>query len=79
MIIFLSNLLYRTGLVPKPLALFGMVTAVLVFIVGLLEMFGAVDPYSTAKGFIALPVGVYEMSLVVWLIVKGFHMQNLEY
>ncbi len=76
--IMYSYLLFRTGLVPKPLALFGIITAVLVFIAGLLDMFGIVEPISTAKGLIALPVGVYEMSLAVWLIVKGFHKQNLE-
>ncbi|OCA89318.1 DUF4386 domain-containing protein [Pseudobacillus wudalianchiensis] len=74
--IMYSYLLFRTGLVPKPLALFGMATAVLVFIAGLLEMFGVVEPFSTAKGLIALPVGVYEMSLAVWLIVKGFQTKN---
>ncbi|MCG7345672.1 DUF4386 domain-containing protein [Sporosarcina sp. ACRSL] len=73
-----SYLLYKTGLVPRKLALFGMVTAVMVFIGGLLDMFGIVDPISTAKGIIALPVGVYEMSLAIWLIGKGFHKQNLE-
>lgn len=74
--IMYSYLLFRTGLVPKLLALFGMATAVLVFIAGLLEMFGVVEPFSTAKGLIALPVGVYEMSLAVWLIVKGFQTKN---
>lgn len=73
-----SYLLFRTGLVPRPLALFGMITAALVFAAGLLEMFGLIEPFSAAKGFIALPVGVYEMSLAVWLISKGFHKQNLE-
>ncbi|MFD2043695.1 DUF4386 domain-containing protein [Ornithinibacillus salinisoli] len=73
-----SYLLLRTGLIPKPLALFGMVTAVLVFIAGILEMFGVVEPFSTAKGLIALPLGVYEMSLAFWLIVKGFNKQKLE-
>lgn len=67
-----SYLLLRTKLVPRPLALFGMVTATLVFSAGLLEMFGTIEPYSAAKGFLALPVGVYEMSLAAWLIVKGF-------
>lgn len=76
--IMYSYLLYRTGLVPKPLALFGMGTAVMVFLAGLLEMFGIVEPISTAKGLFALPVGVYEMSLAVWLLIKGFHKQNLE-
>jgi hypothetical protein len=32
---------------------------------------------SAVKGLMALPVGVYEMSLAVWLIVKGFHGENL--
>ncbi|MBY0010523.1 DUF4386 domain-containing protein [Paenibacillus typhae] len=73
-----SYLLFRTGIVPRPLALFGMVTAVLVFIAGLLEMFGVVEPMSAVKGLIALPVGVYEMSLAVWLIVKGFDRGKLE-
>ncbi|WP_040949029.1 DUF4386 domain-containing protein [Gorillibacterium massiliense] len=67
-----SYLLFQTRLVPRPLALFGMVTAVLVFTAGLLEMFGAFEPYSAAKGLMALPVGIYEMSLAAWLIVKGF-------
>ncbi|MGE8203036.1 DUF4386 domain-containing protein [Heyndrickxia sp. NPDC080065] len=72
-----SYLLFRTAIVPKLLALFGMITAVMVFIAGLLEMFGLVEPYSAVKGLIALPVGVYEMSLAFWLIVKGFHKKNL--
>lgn len=68
-----SFLLFRTGLVPKPLAIFGMVTAVLVLGAGLLDMFGIIEPLSTAKGILALPVGIYEMSLAVWLMVKGFN------
>lgn len=76
--IMYSYLLFRTGLVPKSLALFGIITAVLVFVAGLLDMFGIVKPNSTAKGLIALPVGVYEISLAIWLIVKGFHRQKLE-
>lgn len=40
--IMYSYLLFRTGLVPKPLAIFGMVTAVMLFIAVLLGMFGIV-------------------------------------
>ncbi|RDW15403.1 DUF4386 domain-containing protein [Oceanobacillus chungangensis] len=76
--IMYSYLLFRTGIVPKPLAIFGMVTAGMVFISGLLDMFGIIDPISIVKGLTALPVGVYEMSLAVWLIVKGFDKQKLE-
>ena len=71
-----SYLLFRTGFVAKPLAIFGIGTAFMVFIAGILDMFGIIDPLSTAKGLMALPVGVYELSLAVWLIVKGFHKQQ---
>ncbi|KAB7672605.1 DUF4386 domain-containing protein [Bacillus sp. B1-b2] len=73
-----SYLLVRTRLVPKPLGLFGMFTALSVFIAGILEMFGVIEPMSTVKGIIALPVGVFEMSLAIWLIVKGFNKEQLE-
>lgn len=73
-----SYLLYRTGYVPKPIAIFGMLTAVMVFVAGLLQIFGIIGPYSAVKGLVALPVGVYEMTLAVWLIVKGFHRDNLQ-
>ncbi|WP_175615179.1 DUF4386 family protein [Piscibacillus halophilus] len=70
-------MLFKTRLIPRPLALFGMVTAIMVLIAGSLDMFGIVEPLSTVKGLIALPVGVYEMSLAIWLIVKGFNMSML--
>ncbi len=74
-----SYLLLRTELAPKQLARFGMVTAIMVFIAGLLEIFGVIEPFSAAKGLLALPVGVYEMSLAVWFIVKGFNRKRLQH
>ncbi|WP_138494439.1 DUF4386 domain-containing protein [Paenibacillus pinistramenti] len=71
-----SYLLYRMRGIPRLQAVFGMVTAVMVFIAGLLELFGAVDSYSAVKGLLALPVGVYEMSLAVYFIGKGFRKQK---
>jgi hypothetical protein len=73
-----SYLLYKTSIVPKPLAIFGMLTAVMVFIAGLLDMFDIIGPLSVVKGLIALPVGVYEISLASWLIFKGFNTQKLK-
>lgn len=43
----------------------------------LLDMFGIIEPLSAEKGILALPVGVYEISLAAWLIVKGFNEQKL--
>lgn len=75
---FLYSLLFvRSQLIPKKLAYFGIITAVMVFIAGFLDMFGIIEPWSTAKGLIALPVGVYEISLAIYLIVKGFRDEGL--
>jgi len=73
-----SYLLYKTEIVPKSLSLFGMLTAVLVFLAGLLNMFGIIGTFSALKGFIALPVGVYELSLAAWLMIKGFNIEKLK-
>ena len=71
-----SYIFLKTGLVAKPLAIFGIVTAFMVFIAGIFDMFGIIDPLSTVKGLMALPVGLYELSLSAWLIVKGFRKQQ---
>ncbi len=73
-----SILLFKSGLVPKKLATFGIVAAISVFTAGLLDMFSIIDPTSGIKGIIALPVGVYEMSLAFYLIFKGFVKKNFD-
>ena len=47
-----------------------------VLIASLLDMFGIVEPNSTAKGIIALPVGVYEMSLAAGGNCEGFSQEE---
>ncbi len=72
-----STLLSRSGLVPKLLAQFGMLAAISVFISGLLDMFSIIEPWSALKGLISLPVGVFEISLAFYLIIKGFRKEGL--
>lgn len=71
-----SYLLFKSRLVPRPLAVFGMITAVMVFAAGILDFFGIVAPDSAAKGLIALPVGIYEISLAVYLIYQGIRTKH---
>lgn len=71
-----SLLLAHSQLVPKKLAQFGILTAIMVFLSGLLDFFGIIEPWSTLKGLISLPVGVYEISLAIYLIAKGFKHTN---
>ncbi|MFC5448648.1 DUF4386 domain-containing protein [Paenibacillus aestuarii] len=68
-----SYLFYRSRLVPRFIPILGMTGAVLVFVCALLVMFGVIEQVSTWGGILALPVAVNEMTLAIWLIVKGFN------
>jgi len=70
--IMYSYIFYKSNLVPRFLALLGMLGAVLVFINALLVLFGVVEQIS-AWGILALPVAAFEMILAVWLLLKGFN------
>jgi len=67
-----SYLLYKSKLVPRPIAVLGLVGGPLIFTCGLLVMFGAFLQISVWGALLAIPVFCYEMSLAVWLIAKGF-------
>ena len=72
-----SSLLYKSKLVPRPLASLGITGAILVLTAALLQMF-RIAPYgSTPPVLMAMPVAVYEMVLAGWLIVKGFNRSAL--
>lgn len=73
-----SHLLIRSGLVPKNLARFGFITALHVFLAGQLDFWGIIGPASIAKGVLALPVGVFEISLALYLMTKGFRPEGLK-
>jgi Domain of unknown function (DUF4386) len=68
-----SSVFYGSGLVPRPLAVLGLIGATLIFICALLVLFGVIAQISVWGALLAVPVAVYEMSLAVWLIVKGFN------
>lgn len=68
-----SYLLYKSKLVPRPLAVLGLTGAALVFVGGLLVLFGIALQLSVAVVLLVMPIAAYEMILAVWLIAKGFN------
>ena len=70
--ILLGTLLYRSGLVPRVLPMIGLIGAPLHLTAVVLTMFGVVDRVGTLTGIAVIPIAVWEFSLGVYLIVKGF-------
>jgi hypothetical protein len=63
----LYNALYRFGLVPRPLAAFGMAAALLQIVAVAMPLFG----YPVIFLLLA-PLGLSQLILAVWLIMRGF-------
>jgi hypothetical protein len=70
--VLLGILLYRSGLVPRGLALIGLIGGPIVIASVIAKYFGAYDEVSAWSLLGALPVAVFEFSLGVYLVVKGF-------
>ncbi len=70
--LLLGYLLYKSRLVPRALSIIGLVGApilVIGFISVLLGLIGRLDPLAVLT---AVPVAVFEFSLGIYLVVKGF-------
>jgi len=65
-------LMYRSRLVPRLIAVLGLIGGPLIFASGTAEMFGLYQQISVWGAIAAIPVFAWEMSLAVCLIVKGF-------
>jgi hypothetical protein len=63
---------YRSRLIPAWLSAWGIAGTVLLMVAGVLVMFAVIEPLSTVQVALAAPIGLQEMVLAVWLIVKGF-------
>jgi Domain of unknown function (DUF4386) len=70
--VLLGSLLYQSRLVPRVLPLIGFVGAPLLVISDVGILFNLWGPMSTVAGLAALPIALWEFSLGVWLIVRGF-------
>ena len=70
--LLLGTLMYRSGLVPRVLPVIGLIGAPLHITAVVLTMFGVIDRIGSVAALAALPIAVWEFSLGVYLIAKGF-------
>lgn len=70
--LLLGWMMYRSGLVPRGMAMFGLVGGPLIFLSGAAIVLGLIDKGSIAQGIATVPEFIWEASLGVYLMVKGF-------
>jgi hypothetical protein len=71
--LLLGYLMYTSRLVPRAIAVLGLVGGPLFFASGTATLFGLYEQVSVWGAIPTLLVTAFEMSLGVWLIVKGFN------
>jgi hypothetical protein len=70
--LMLGTLLYRSRLVPRAIPLLGLIGAPLLFLSVVATIFGVFNQISPVALIAALPIAVWEFSIGVWLVIKGF-------
>jgi hypothetical protein len=68
----LGYVMYRSGLVPRILPTIGLIGAPLLLASDIAIFFGAYDRMAPVAALAALPIAAWELSLGVYLTVKGF-------
>src|SRR5271169_1535593 len=70
--LLLGSLLYRSRLVPRIIPALGLIGAPLLITAVIATLLGGSVPPPSVAALAALPVAAWELSLGVWLVVKGF-------
>lgn len=70
--LLLGTLLYQSRLVPRILPIIGIIGAFTLTAGDVAVLFGLMDQRAPFAGVSAIPIALWEFSLVVYLVVKGF-------
>jgi hypothetical protein len=70
--LILGYRMYRSGLVPRGMAMLGLIGGPLIIASGTAVLFNMIEPGSAAQFVATIPEFLWELSLGVYLMVKGF-------
>jgi hypothetical protein len=71
--VLMAFLLYRSRLVARFIPVLGLIGGPLVLAVNTALVFGIIEDLSGLVGALVIPIFAWEVSLALWLIVKGFN------
>lgn len=70
--LLLGFLMYRTGLVPRWMAVLGMIAGPMLIAAAVLIMYDVIEPGGPVQSLMSAPEFVWELSLGLYLVFKGF-------
>jgi hypothetical protein len=70
--LILGYLMYRSGLVPRPIAVLGLIGGTVIFAGATAELFGLFSQTSGPGIILGIPEALFEASIGLWLTFKGF-------
>ncbi|MEA2522260.1 MAG: hypothetical protein QOI81_1906 [Actinomycetota bacterium] len=70
--LILGYLMYRTGLVPRGMAILGLIGGPLIILSGTGVLFDLFEPGSAPQVIATIPEFFWELSFGIYLVVKGF-------
>ena len=70
--ILLGSLMYRSGLVPRRMAMLGLIGGPLLIVAFVGVLFGVYEQVSLPAAIATIPEFLWELSLGIYLVVKGF-------
>jgi uncharacterized protein DUF4386 len=70
--LMLGYLMYRSGLVPRRMAILGLIVGPLIFASGTAVLFGAYEQTGGVHFLFSVPEIAWELSLAIYLTFKGF-------
>jgi len=76
--LLIGSLLYQSRLVPRALPVLGFIGAALLLVSTGATLFGINHYASPTSGLLSLPIALWEFSLGVYLVVKGFRAAGLQ-
>jgi hypothetical protein len=70
--VLMAYLMYRSRLVPRFIPILGLIGGPLIFVLSSAKLFGGAAQFESLEIFAVIPIFAWELSLALWLLIKGF-------
>jgi hypothetical protein len=71
--LILGYLMYTSALVPRGMAVLGLIGGTLIIVSGVGVLFGVIEAGGAVQAIATIPEALWELSLGIWPIVRGFN------